>query len=63
MTEYALEDALELELLDEGFNNAVEAATEANRAGLDHQEQLEHGIKAYVYTLLWLGILVPKETT
>lgn len=55
MSDYSLEAALDLELLDDGFNNAVEAAGAAVHAGLDESTQLEHGIKAYVLTMLLAG--------
>lgn len=44
-----------IELQDDAFDNAVEAATEAHVAGLEPAEQLEHGIKAYLLTLETMG--------
>lgn len=50
MKSFNLEAALALgDLHDDGLNAAIEAATEANRAGLEPQAQLIHGIKAYLY--------------
>lgn len=59
MKTFNLEAALALgDLHDDGLNAAIEAATEANRAGLDPQAQLIHGIKAYLYVTE--GELMPE---
>lgn len=53
----------EVKLYDDAFNAAVEAATEAHRAGLEPCFELEHGIQAYIFYLLTNGwIVAPRET-
>lgn len=44
--------ASKMELDDDAFGNAIEAANEASHAGLDPHEQLKAGVQAYFQTLL-----------
>lgn len=51
----AITEFTDVELDDEAFDAACEAATEAHVAGLDPCFQLEHGVQAYIFSLLESG--------
>ncbi len=43
-------DPQRVTLMQEHLSSAIDAANEATAAGLDAQEQLEHGIRAYLHS-------------
>lgn len=57
-TEINIDEAAKIELDDSALSNAIEAATEYNRAGFDPREQLEIAIRAYLETYAVLGMHV-----
>ena len=53
-----IEEAAKIELDDTALGNALEAATEYNRAGFDPHDQLKIAIQAYLETYAVLGMHV-----